>query len=67
MICLNDLKVFQSIKEASEYIGKTRGTIHAHLRKETRSAGKHPETGERLRWMYYDDYVSNILNHNNVS
>lgn len=67
VICLNDLKVFQSIKEASGYIGKTRGTIHAHLRKETKSAGKHPETGERLRWMYYDDYVSNILNHNNVS
>jgi hypothetical protein len=26
-------------------------------RKNRESAGKHPITGEKLRWMYYKDYI----------
>ena len=25
--------------------------------RKAKSAGKHPETGEKLRWMYYEDYL----------
>lgn len=57
VICLNNLKVFQSVNEASRYISRTSGAIHIHLRGGTKSAGKHPETGEKLRWMYYKDYI----------
>ena len=56
VICLETGQVFNSIKEAKQWIGK--GDIVACLRGRQKSAGLHPETGQRLHWMYYEDYLA---------
>lgn len=61
IICLNNLMVFDMIKDAVLWCGCSRTTITDYLgsRKDIRnSAGKHPETGEPLQWMYYEDYLN---------
>ena len=54
VMCLETKQVFDSIKQAQEWLGK--GDIKKHLRGNTKSAGKHPITKEPLHWMYLDDY-----------
>ena len=54
VICLETKQVFDTIKDASEWLGK--GNIKNHLKGGTKSAGKHPITGEKLHWMYLDEY-----------
>ena len=45
--------VFQSAKEASEWCGlKSRSWIYLCCKGKAITAGKHPETGEPLRWEY---------------
>lgn len=56
VICLETKQVFNSIGEAEEWIGK--GEISACCRGKQKSAGKHPETGEKLHWMYYEDWLA---------
>lgn len=68
VICLNNNKVFEFIKDATEYAGlKTSSAICSCCRGNYKSAGKDSETGEPLRWMYYDDYTSKYLESNNIS
>ena len=55
VMCLETKQVFDSVKDAQEWLGK--GNIAHHLRGNTKSAGKHPITGEKLHWMYYSDYL----------
>lgn len=55
IICLETLQVFTTIKEAKEWVGS--GNIKANLSGKTKYGGKHPETGELLHWMYYEDYL----------
>ena len=55
IICLETQQVFDSIKQAQEWLGK--GNISHNLRGKTKSAGRHPETGEKLHWMLYEDYL----------
>ena len=55
VICIEYNKVFNSIKEAKEWIGKA--DIKSCLRGRQNTAGKHLETGERLHWMYYEDWL----------
>lgn len=55
IICLETQQVFDSIKQAQEWLGK--GDIKQHLRGRTKSAGKHPITKQPLHWMYYDEYL----------
>ena len=60
IICLNNLLVFETVKDASQWCGCKTHTISDYLgsRKNIRkSAGKHPNTGEPLRWMYYNEYL----------
>ena len=48
-------KVFNSVKEASDFIGlKGSSGITFACQKKTKSAGKHPETGEPLQWEYVE-------------
>ena len=54
IICLETKHVFDSIKQAQEWLGK--GNIIQHLKGDAKSAGKHPITGEKLHWMYLDEY-----------
>jgi len=54
VINLNTMEIFNSVKEAHI---KYKGDISKCCKGKTKSAGKHPETGEKLRWMYYDEYI----------
>ena len=59
VVCLNNTRIFDNIKEAAEYGGlKTSSHIVQVCKKKRKTSGKHPETGEPLRWMYYDEYTN---------
>lgn len=61
VICLNNRKIFDSMYEAAEWCGlKTSVSISGlcNNKKGLKTTGKHPETGEKLKWMYYDDYIA---------
>ena len=63
VICLNNNKVFDTIKEAASYCGLSScGQIidsckNNKFTQKYRHAGKDPVTNERLVWMYYEDYA----------
>lgn len=57
VICLNNLMVFNSIKDAAIYVNMSSSLIILNLKGRSKSAGKHPETGEPLVWMYYEDWL----------
>ena len=62
VICLNNLKVFDSMIEAARYAGlASANSISACFRGEQKHAGKHPETGESLSWMKYKDYADSTV------
>ena len=58
VICLTTGQIFVSGAEASRYANLNRGSVikACRQRNHTRYAGFHPETGERLQWMYLDEY-----------
>jgi superfamily II DNA or RNA helicase len=57
IICLNTKDIFGSIKQASIWCNlSSYGSITQYLSGKLKSAGKHPETGEPLQWMYLEDY-----------
>jgi len=59
VICLNNLQVFNSIKLAANWCGlKDTSNIIQNIKNQKASAGKHPITGEKLNWMYYDEYLN---------
>lgn len=49
--------IFWGAKEASDLLGISKGNICSCCRGDLKSAGKHPITGDRLRWFYYEDAV----------
>lgn len=53
--CLTTGKIFASISEAGRYYGVPQPNISKVLKGERKSAGKHPETGEKLRWALVKD------------
>lgn len=53
VVCLNTNSIFKSCKDASEWC---KGDVSRCCKGKLKTAGKHPETGERLRWMYYEDF-----------
>lgn len=48
--CLTTGEIFSSISEAGRHYGVPQPNISKVLKGERKSAGKHPETGEKLRW-----------------
>ena len=60
VICLTTGQIFNCIKEAQKWLGK--GNIYKCCNGESKHAGKHPLTGERLHWMYYSDYLEKQQN-----
>jgi len=60
VICINTKEVFDTIASAVCKYGARR--VGSCCRNQRKSAGKHPETREPLKWMFYDDY----LKQNNV-
>lgn len=57
VICLNTLEVFDSVKEAQERYNISNGVSKCCRGQGYKTVGKHPITGERLKWMYYEDYL----------
>ncbi len=59
IICLNTLEIFENVHMASERYNVNSGSIIqvCKNKKYHKSAGTHPKTNEKLKWMYYDDYI----------
>lgn len=58
IICLNTKEVFQSALQALKIsTAKSPYGINKTCRNEYKYSGHHYITGEKLRWMYYDDYL----------
>lgn len=56
IICLTTGEVFQSLSEASrQYPTAFQANITKCLKGVRKSAGKHPDTGEKLMWAKYED------------
>lgn len=54
--CIETGELFPSSQKASEWAKlKSRSNITACCLGKRKSAGKHPETGEKLHWCYYED------------
>lgn len=56
IVCLNNMQIFDSVTDAAYWCNCKKGTILDYLGKKRNrnSAGKHPETGEKLQWAYYE-------------
>ncbi len=59
VICLNNKKVFNSVKEASIYAGlKSYSAISDAIKRGTGTTGRFKK--EKLKWMYYDEYLKTV-------
>lgn len=70
VICLTTDTYLKSAQEAMRVYNICSSTgIIACCKKKRKSYGKHPITGEPLRWMYYNDYIKqqNILDSESLS
>ena len=54
VLCITTGKIFNCIKEAEEYYKVAYQSISRCCRGKRNSAGKHPDTGEKLKWKYID-------------
>lgn len=56
VICLNNMKIFDTLVEAGKYANVNPEAISAAIihRSNSYNAGKDPETNERLQWDWYD-------------
>lgn len=65
VICLNNLKIFDCVSDANRWVGyrEDSSLISNFLQGTTncKSMGKHPETGERLNWAYYDENKTYVI------
>lgn len=59
VVCLNTGEIFDSIIEAQNYYSIQ--NISGCCIGQVKSAGKHPITKERLKWVYYEDYLKALL------
>lgn len=62
VVCITTGEVFDSVTLA---VNKYSGHISDCCHGKRKYAGKHPETGEKLVWMYYDEYLKTIGGENN--
>jgi len=66
VICLTTEEVFNSLKEGSNKYKINCGNVSKCCMNNCKSAGKHPETGEPLIWMYYEKYIDKQNNYYEV-
>ena len=57
VICLTTGEIFESIISASKNYKIIKSNISMCCSGKAKSAGKHPETGEKMVWMYYEKYL----------
>lgn len=62
IICLTNGELFNSIVEASIKYNIIASCITRCCQGNRKSAGKHPITGEKMVWMYYDKYIKTTGN-----
>ena len=55
IICLETKQVFECIMYAEDWCKSS--SIYKHLKGKTKYAGQHPDTGEQLHWMYYEEFL----------
>ena len=60
VICITTGVIFPTAKEAGKYYNICKGNITQCCKNKYKSAGKHPETGEKLTWMHYEDWLEYI-------
>ena len=60
--CITTKESFKNILTASDKYKINSSSISGCCKGKLKSAGKHPETKERMIWIYYDEY----LNNNNI-
>ena len=57
IVCLENGLTFKHHSNAANYVGlKSGNSILKCCKGEQKTSGKHPETGEKLHWMYYKEY-----------
>lgn len=57
VICLNTEEIYHSLHDAGTALNIDCSSISHNCLGHVKTAGKHPETGERLRWQYYEEYL----------
>lgn len=57
VVCLNTGQIFETIKEAENFYNLGRSNIGAVCKGLKFSCGKDPNTKEKLRWAYYENYI----------
>lgn len=62
VICLDTKQVFESCRQANKWLGLNEDghTIQDNCKGILKTAGKHPETKEKLHWMFYEDYLKEV-------
>ena len=61
VICVNNKMIFDTITEATKYTGlKSLNSIASCCKGLSSSAGRDKNSGEKLKWMYYDNYLKSI-------
>lgn len=58
VVCLNTNEIFKTLKEASDKYQIVYQGIISCCKGEVKHAGRHPETQEKLVWIYYKDYIN---------
>ena len=58
VICLTTNEIFNSHKEANAKYNIDKSRISSCCRGKSQSVGEHPITKEPLKWMYYDEYLT---------
>ena len=61
VICLNNYKIFNSATDAGKYVNRSNSNIIACINGKSNYCGIDPETGEPLKWMYYEDYLKEVV------
>jgi hypothetical protein len=58
VVCINTKTVFESLISASNWYGLNTSTcVKRVCEGKGKTAGEHPKTGERLSWMYFEEYI----------
>lgn len=62
VICLETMQVFKTCREAYKWLGYNIDghSIQDNCRNKIQSAGKHPQTKQKLHWKFYKDYIDSI-------
>lgn len=61
VICITTGIIYCGITEAERQTGILHNNISYCCNGKNKSAGKHPETGEKLVWMYYEKYLEMVV------